>query len=159
MQKIYEKRDKQLHPPKEEETIYKGFMSLLLKVVLKQFEETINLADTPIESMNHSATVRESTSINLHRTGSKDGYEPADNSQLSSKNLDCQSKSDENTENNFVKTIKDDKSSSVSTQSIIQPKINSIRCIEADNQVDTPILFMNLLVAVQEFKNINLHKT
>jgi hypothetical protein len=32
---------------------------------------------------------------NQHRTGSEDGYEAADNYQISSKNLDCQSKVEE----------------------------------------------------------------
>jgi hypothetical protein len=142
------KRYKQIHPPKEHETIYKGFMGLQPKVDLKHFEETINLVDTSIESMNHSAAVRELISFDLHRTGSEDGYEPAKNHQIASKNLDCQSKSEEDTEDNFVKSIKDDKSSSVSIQSNIQPKNNSIQCKEADDLVNTPIQLMNLMAAV-----------
>jgi hypothetical protein len=60
---------------------------------LKQFEETINLGDTPIEIMDHSAALRETLSFNRHYTGSKDGYESVAKIQLSGKNLDCQSKS------------------------------------------------------------------
>jgi hypothetical protein len=85
-------RCKQLHPQKAIETIYKGFIGLQPKVDLKLFEETINQVDIPIESMNHSSAVPESTSFNQHRTGSKDDYEPANNIQLSSKNLDCNQK-------------------------------------------------------------------
>jgi hypothetical protein len=88
-QKIYEKRSKQLHLPKEQETVYKGFMGLQPKISSEQLDETINLVDTPIESMNHSAAVRKSTSFHQHRTGSKDGYEPANMNQLLSKNLIC----------------------------------------------------------------------
>jgi hypothetical protein len=67
--------------PKKQETIYKGFMGLQSKVNLEQFDEAINLVDTSMEFMNHSAAVRKSKSINLHRTGSKDGSEPANNNQ------------------------------------------------------------------------------
>jgi hypothetical protein len=66
-----------LHPIKEKETIYKGIISLYPKVDLKQFEEVINLGDTPIEFMDHSATLRETLSFNQHYTGSKGGYESA----------------------------------------------------------------------------------
>jgi hypothetical protein len=134
-------------------------MGLQPKADSEQFEEAINLVDTPIESMNHLAAERKLKSFNLHRTGSKDGYEPANNHQISSKNLDYQSKSEEITEDNFVKSIKDDKSSSVSDQLLIQPKNNSTQCNEADNLVDNPTQLLNLLATVRELKSINLHRT
>jgi hypothetical protein len=57
---------------------------------LKQFEETINLGDTPIEFMNQLAAVWETLSFNQHCTGSKGGYGSASIVQLSSKYFDCQ---------------------------------------------------------------------
>jgi hypothetical protein len=87
-------RYKKLHPTKEKEIVYKGFNDLQPKVNLKHFEETIKLSDTPTEFMNCSAALQETTSINLRCTGSKDGYESAANFQLSSKNLEYQSKVD-----------------------------------------------------------------
>jgi hypothetical protein len=53
-QKILQ-RNKMLHTLKEVETNYKGFNCLQPKVDLKQFEETINLGDIPIEFMNKLA--------------------------------------------------------------------------------------------------------
>jgi hypothetical protein len=70
-----------LHPTKEVETIYKGFISLQPKMDLKQFEEAINLGDTPMEFMDHSAALQETLSFNQHRTGSKGGYGSAANVQ------------------------------------------------------------------------------
>jgi hypothetical protein len=70
-------------------------MGLLQKKNSKQFEETINLIDPPIESVDSSAGVRKLKSINIHRTGSKDNYEPADNTQISSKNLVCEKRRNE----------------------------------------------------------------
>jgi hypothetical protein len=109
--------------------------------------------------MNHSAAVWESTSINLQRTRSKDGYEPADMNQLSSKNLDCQSKSEESPENDFVKSTKDDKSIMVSSQLDTHPKNNLIQCKEVNNQVDTPSLLLNLQATVPKSTSINLNRT
>jgi hypothetical protein len=54
---------------------------------LKQFEEVINLDDTPIEFMDQSAALWETLSFNQHRTGNKDGYESAAIIQLSGKIL------------------------------------------------------------------------
>jgi hypothetical protein len=95
-----------LHPTKERETIYKRISSLYPKVDLKQFEEVINLDNTPIEFMDHSAAFRETLSFNQYCTGSKGGYELAANIQLSGKNLDYQSNSGCNTEGNFVSLFK-----------------------------------------------------
>jgi hypothetical protein len=55
---------------------------------MKQFEEVINQDDTPIEFMYRPAVLRDATSINLHCTGNKGGYESAALIQLSGKNLD-----------------------------------------------------------------------
>jgi hypothetical protein len=69
-QKILQ-RDKMLHELKNIETKYKGFNDLHLKVDLKQFEETVNLGDTPIKFMDHSAALRETLSFNQPCTGAK----------------------------------------------------------------------------------------
>jgi hypothetical protein len=124
-QKILQ-RYRLLHPPKEVETFYKGFISLQPKVDLKQFDETINLGDTPIEFMNQSIALRETLNTNLHCTGSKDDYGSASNYQLSRKNLDCQPNSGFNTEENFVNKIKDVKSN-IDSINFDQPKIYSDR--------------------------------
>jgi hypothetical protein len=81
-------RYREIHPLKEAETKYKGFIGLQPKVNSERIDETIKQVDTPTEFVNHSAAVRELNSINLHRTGSKDCCEPAANSQISIKNLD-----------------------------------------------------------------------
>jgi hypothetical protein len=56
---------------KKIETIERGFNDIQPKVDLKQFEETVNLGDTPIMFMDHSAALRETLSFNQHCTGSK----------------------------------------------------------------------------------------
>jgi hypothetical protein len=48
-QKILQ-RNEMLHRLRNTETRHKGFNNLHPKVNLKQFEKTINLGDTPIES-------------------------------------------------------------------------------------------------------------
>jgi hypothetical protein len=65
-------------------------------------------------------------------------------------------KSGRNTEDNIVKSIKDDKSSSVSNQSFTQLKKNSTQCEEADNLVDIPTQLMNFLATVPEIKSTSL---
>jgi hypothetical protein len=76
------------------------------------------------------AVLPDTTSINLHCTGSKDGYESAVFIQFSGKNLDYQSKSGFDAEEVIVNHIKDDSSTKVS--SIINPpKEYSIRSYEA----------------------------
>jgi hypothetical protein len=64
-----------IHWELDEWLVYKGFISIQSKVNLKQFEETINLGDTPIEFMNQSAALRETLSFDQHCIGSKDRYE------------------------------------------------------------------------------------
>jgi hypothetical protein len=56
------------HLTKKIEVIDRGFNDLQTKVDLNQFEETINLCDTPIEFMNHSAALRENLGFNQHCT-------------------------------------------------------------------------------------------
>jgi hypothetical protein len=53
-----------LHSNREVETNYKVFNDLQPKGDLKQFEETINLGDTPIEFMDHLAALQETLSFN-----------------------------------------------------------------------------------------------
>jgi hypothetical protein len=105
--------------------------------------------------------VRELHSTSLHRTGSNDCYELATNNQLSSKNLNCDSKSEAITVENSSNALKDDKSTIVSSeiQPNTQPKDNSIQIDEADNLVDNPTQLMNYSAAVRELHSINLHRT
>jgi hypothetical protein len=147
-----------LHPTKEKETIYRGFISLQPKVDLKQFEEAINLGDAPIEFMNHSAALRETLSFNQHCTGSKGGYESATSPQFSSKNLDCQSKSGFYTEENIVTFIKDVKSNIVSID-VKQPKIYPNQSNEASSLVNIPTQHADYLAALRETLSFNQHCT
>jgi hypothetical protein len=66
--------------------------------------------------------VEEPSTFNQHCTWNKGGYGSAANIQLSSKNLDCQSKSGFNTEENSVNLFKDVNSSIVSIE-VNQPTI------------------------------------
>jgi hypothetical protein len=106
--------------------------------------------------MNQSAAVPETLSFDQHCTESKDGYGPAPFNQLSSKNLDCQSKSGYNTEEYTVTTIKDVKSNIVSNQ-FDQPKINPNQSNEANNLVNIPTQHMDRLAAVWKTLNFNQH--
>jgi hypothetical protein len=125
---------------------------------LKQFEKAINLGDTPIEFMDHSAAFPEPLGFNQHCTGSKGGYGSAANVQLSSKNLNCQSNGGFNTEESFGNTIKDVKSNTVSIN-FDQPKIYSDRSDDTSSLVNTPTQHEDCLAALRETLSFNQHRT
>jgi hypothetical protein len=125
---------------------------------LKKFEETINLGDTPIEFMDHSAALREILRFDHHCTGSKGGYGSAANIQLSSKNLDCQSNSGFNPEENIVSLFKDVNSSIVSID-FNQPTIYPNQSYEASSFVNIPTQHADCLAALRETLRFNHHCT
>jgi hypothetical protein len=125
---------------------------------LKQFEEKINLGDTPIEFMDHSAALWETLSFNQHYTGSKGGYGSATNIQLSSKNLYCQSNSGFNTEENSVNLFKNVNSSIVSID-LNQPKNYPNQSYEASSLVNIPTQHADYQAALRETLRFNHHCT
>jgi hypothetical protein len=150
--------DKMLHKLKNIETKYNGFNYLHPKVDLKQFGRTINLGDTPIEFLNHSAVLQDALSFNQHCTGNKGGYESAAKIQLSSKNLDCRSKSGFYTEKVIVNCIKDVNSTKVSIMAN-QPKEYSNLSYKANSLDNTPTQRRNRSAALLDTLSINLHCT
>jgi hypothetical protein len=124
---------------------------------LKQFEEVINLDDTPIEFMDHSAALRETLSFSQHCTGSKNGYESAANIQLSGKNLDYQSSGGFNTEESFDSLFKHVISTNVSIQ-FNQPKIYPNQSYDASSLIKIPTQHADCLAAFRETLSFNQHR-
>jgi hypothetical protein len=108
--------------------------------------------------MDHSAALRKTLSFNQYCTGSKGGYESAANIQLSGKNLDYQSNSGFNTEENIVNLFKDVNLSIVSID-FNQPKIYSDQSYGASSLCSTPTQHADCLAALRENLSFNQHCT
>jgi hypothetical protein len=123
-------------------------------------KETINLDDTPNELMDLSAAVRNTDSINLHRTGSKECCEPANIIQISGKKLNCDLNCNKNTGYTLQQIIKDDELNLVSYDQLMnQPKEISFQIIKTNNLDDNPNILINLLAALPNTDSTNLHRT
>jgi hypothetical protein len=104
--------------------------------------------------MDHSAALREPLSINLHCTGSKDGYGSAVLTQ-SCKNLGYHPKSGFDAGELIVKCFNDNNS----TKFLYQPMENTNQMFDADVRDNTPTQHSDWSAALRESLSINLHCT
>jgi hypothetical protein len=107
--------------------------------------------------MDHLAALKETPSFHQHCTGSKGGHGSASIIQLSSKNLDCQSNSGFNTEENTVNLFQDIKSNTVSIN-FDQSKIYSDQSNYTNSLVSTPTQHAECLAALWETLSFNQHR-